>query len=69
VCAFSDGVRRQTFNFASGNGKPRDWREICKEVLQVTSSERVNDLLEELLEALEQRSTAEGQASGSPQEM
>lgn len=68
-CAFSDGMKRRTFNGISGNGKPRDWREICMEVLQEPSSERANDLLEELLEALEERSSSEGQASGSPRKI
>jgi len=62
-------VRRQTFNDVSGDGKPRDWREICKEVLQEKSSERMNDLLEELLEALDQRGQSEEQVSRSPQKM
>lgn len=62
-------MKRQIFNGVSGNGKPRDWREICTEVLQETSSERVNDLLEELLEALEERSSAERQVSGSPRKI
>ena len=33
----------------------RDWREICEEVLRTSDSNRVNALLEELLEALEAR--------------
>ena len=45
--AFSDG--------ASNVNPRREWREICEEVLRETSTERVNDLLEELLDALETR--------------
>lgn len=33
----------------------RDWRIICEEVVQETDSARLNALLEELLEALEER--------------
>jgi pyruvate dehydrogenase complex dehydrogenase (E1) component len=62
-------MKPQTINGVSGNGKPRDWREICKEVLQETSSERMNYLLEELLEALEKRSSSEGQGSGGPRKI
>ena len=36
----------------------RDWREICVEVLQEKNTERVSALLEELLEALEERAAA-----------
>jgi hypothetical protein len=36
----------------SGN---RDWREICADVLSTRDSERVDTLLQELLEALEER--------------
>jgi hypothetical protein len=45
----------------------RDWRKICEEVLRETSSERLNDLLEELLDALENRTPFERprQESGS----
>jgi hypothetical protein len=33
----------------------RDWREICAEVLSARDSERVDGLLEELLQVLEER--------------
>ena len=46
-------MRRQTLSGVSGNGKLREWREICQDVLRETSQERLYDLLEELLEALE----------------
>jgi pyruvate dehydrogenase complex dehydrogenase (E1) component len=46
---------RRTFEERSGNGETRDWREICEEILRESSSERVNVLLEELLNALEKR--------------
>ncbi len=37
---------------AADNG--RDWREICKEVIREKDNTRLNVLLEELLEALEE---------------
>lgn len=33
----------------------RDWREICYDVLREKRAERVDELLEELLDALEER--------------
>jgi hypothetical protein len=36
-------------------GNRRDWREICQEVLTETRTERLNALLEELLDVLEER--------------
>jgi len=33
----------------------RDWREICKEVLRENDPDKVNGLLAELLDALEER--------------
>jgi hypothetical protein len=42
-------------------GDRRDWREICEEVLlERADTERVNALLEELLEALEEWAEARG---------
>jgi hypothetical protein len=35
--------------------KRRDWREICEEVLQEADQARLNVLLQELLEVLEDR--------------
>jgi hypothetical protein len=58
-------VRRQTLSGASGNGKLREWREICEDVLRETSKERLYDLLEELLEALENRSGEEEGSRGT----
>jgi hypothetical protein len=43
-----------------GYRKPREWREICEEVLKERSSERVDDLLAELLDVLERRSRPGG---------
>jgi hypothetical protein len=54
VCIL-EGVERRTFNGASGDTKIRDWREICKDVVQETSQERFESLLQELLNALDQR--------------
>jgi hypothetical protein len=43
----------------SGNpmtaGKQRDWRKICEEVLKERKTEKVNTLLEELVQALDRR--------------
>jgi hypothetical protein len=39
-------------------GNQRDWREICMEVLAERNTERVNVLLEELLDALDRRPEA-----------
>jgi len=58
-------VRRQTLSGASGNGKLREWREICEDVLRETSKERLYDLLEELLEALENRPGEEEGSRGT----
>jgi hypothetical protein len=42
-------------------GARRDWRKICAEVLlEKTDTVRLNALLEELLEALEERAEARG---------
>ena len=41
----------------------RDWREICVEVLREKQSNRLNELLEELLEALEDRAQKHGRRS------
>lgn len=38
-----------------GPANRKDWREICEEVLRTHDPNRVNALLEELLEALEER--------------
>ena len=38
-----------------GSSDHRDWREICEDVIHEKDSARLNELLEELLEALEQR--------------
>jgi hypothetical protein len=39
-------------------GYDRDWRAICEEVLREKNSDHINALLEELLEALEERARA-----------
>jgi hypothetical protein len=52
-------VERRTLKGASGDAKVRDWREICKDVVQETSQERFESLLKELLEALDQREQLE----------
>jgi hypothetical protein len=36
-------------------GKQRNWRQICEEVLREHDPEKVNTLLAELLDALEER--------------
>jgi hypothetical protein len=36
-------------------GRDRDWRAICEEVLRETERDRIEVLLVELLEALEER--------------
>jgi hypothetical protein len=36
-------------------GNRRDWREICEEVLTETDMDRLNVLLQELLDALDDR--------------
>lgn len=46
----------------------RDWREICDEVLREKQTNRVNELLEELLEALEDRARKHGRRSASVSE-
>lgn len=48
-------MEQKRFSGRSGNGETRDWREICEDVVRESSSERVNALLEELLDALENR--------------
>jgi hypothetical protein len=58
-------MRRQTLSGVSGNGKLREWREICQDVLRETSQERLYDLLEELLEALAKRSEEEQGSGGA----
>ena len=57
-------MSERNFRCGSGNGELREWREICKDVLQETSRERLNDLMEELLEALEKRSEEDQAGSG-----
>lgn len=49
-------------------GARRDWREICAEVLlESEDTDRVNALLEELLEALEERAEARGPQVSNPE--
>lgn len=43
----------------------RDWRIICEEVVQEKDSVRLNALLEELLEALEERERERKQGQGN----
>ena len=38
-----------------GSDERRDWREICEDVVREKDSTRLNGLLQELLEALEER--------------
>jgi pyruvate dehydrogenase complex dehydrogenase (E1) component len=52
---FSKSMDPKKVSGRSGNGETRDWREICEDVVRESSSERVNALLEELLNALEER--------------
>ena len=49
-------------------GNSRGWREICEEVLREKRTERVNALLEELLDVLEERERAHGRPS-TPREL
>jgi pyruvate dehydrogenase complex dehydrogenase (E1) component len=46
---------QRAFRSESADGETRDWRKICEEMLGESSAERVNSLLEELLDALEER--------------
>ena len=47
-------------------GKRRDWREICEEVLTERDQDRLNVLLQELLDALEERERAQSQEPSAP---
>ena len=46
--------------------KRRDWREICEQVLREKDAGRVNALLEELLDVLEERERTRSQRPSSP---
>jgi hypothetical protein len=46
-------------------GNRRDWREICEEVLHETDQDRLNSLLQELLDALEDRERFRGQGTSA----
>jgi hypothetical protein len=49
-------------------GDQRDWRDICEEVLlERADTDRVNALLEELLEALEEWAQARGPEVSNPE--
>jgi hypothetical protein len=63
--AFQVYMHRTKFIGRAGNGDARDWREICKEVLQESSQERLNALLEELLDALEKCDGSKPPTAGS----
>jgi hypothetical protein len=45
---------------------PRDWREICEEVLRTKDEDKVIALLDELLRALDERDQKRDQKSDSP---
>jgi hypothetical protein len=53
--AFLKSMDPKKVSGPSGNGGTRDWREICEDVVRESSSERINALLEELLNSLEER--------------
>jgi len=46
-------------------GSRRDWREICEEVLTETDQDRLNALLQELLNALEERERMRGRGTSA----
>jgi len=49
------------------SGNRRDWRETCRDVLSTRDPMHVNSLLEELLEALEERAQERKHPPSDPQ--
>ncbi|MGC2196542.1 MAG: hypothetical protein WA628_17850 [Terriglobales bacterium] len=47
-------------------GNDRDWRAICEEVLREKNRDHIDALLEELLEALEERARARDKMRSVP---
>jgi hypothetical protein len=54
------------FDRFANKGNRRDWREICDDVLKEKSAQRVDELLDELLDVLEERA---GRGGGPTQRM